>query len=120
MTLRYCLTSSPETVKDYFACESTIDFPPRHDIAPTQPVLLTRINERGAREFMLARSGLVPAWAKDPREFKALFNARAETTIDRPSFRAAMAYRRSIIPANGFYAWSKVSRQKTRYLVCAR
>jgi putative SOS response-associated peptidase YedK len=120
MTLRYCLTSSPETVKDYFACESTIEFPPRLDIAPTQPVLLVRINERGARELMLARWGLVPAWVKDPRDFKALFNARAETAIELPSFRAAMTYRRCIIPADGFYAWSKDSRQKTRYLICAR
>jgi putative SOS response-associated peptidase YedK len=120
MTLRYCLTTSPQTVKDYFGCESTVEFPPRHDIAPTQPVLLVRINERDARELMLARWGLVPAWVKDPREFKALFNARAETAIDLPSFRAAMTYRRCIIPADGFYAWSKGPGQKTRYLVCAR
>jgi len=52
------------------------------------------------------RWGLIPAWVKEPGEFSTLINARSETAAQKPSFRAAMKYRRCLVPADGFYEWA--------------
>jgi len=60
-----------------------------------------------------ARWGLVPHWVTDPSAFKAnLFNARAESAAEKPSFRDAMRSRRCIVPATGFYEWRKTDDSK--------
>jgi putative SOS response-associated peptidase YedK len=51
------------------------------------------------------RWGLLPSWAKDPSLANRLFNARAETVTEKPSFRSAFAKRPCVIPVDGFYEW---------------
>ena len=59
------------------------------------------------------RWGLVPSWAKDPSIANRLFNARAETVAEKPSFRSAFARRPCVIPVDGFYEWDhRTGRQK--------
>lgn len=38
---------------------------------------------------------------------KLLINARAESALERPTFRESVQDRRCIIPARGFYEWNK-------------
>lgn len=85
------------------------------NIAPTQNVRI--VVERPAsapssesllapvRSLRLARWGLVPSWAKSPEFGARLINARFESALDKPSFAAAFAKRRCLIPADGFYEW---------------
>ncbi|MDQ0355940.1 putative SOS response-associated peptidase YedK [Rhodoplanes tepidamans] len=80
------------------------NFPPRHNVAPTQPVPVVRLFE-GARQFVLMRWGLIPAWVKDPRGFSLLINARGESVTEKPAFRNAMKRRRCLLPADGFFEW---------------
>ena len=103
---RYALTATPEEVRALFGYLDGEDFPPRYNIAPTQPVAIVRLAQ-GARRFVLVRWGLVPSWVKDPKRFALLFNARAETASEKPAFRAAMRYRRCLFPASGFYEWRR-------------
>ena len=63
------------------ATSSSPTFPPRYNVAPTQPVPIVRLAE-GARSFALVRWGLIPSWVKDPRAFSLLINARGELVID--------------------------------------
>jgi len=101
---RYFITTPPEAIRRLFRYADQPNFPPRHNIAPTQPVPIVRI-ESGERCFALVRWGLIPAWAKDPKGFSLLINARAESVNDKPAFRNAMKRRRCLFPADGFYEW---------------
>ncbi len=42
-------------------------------------------------------------------------NARAETVLDRPTFREPFLKRRCLIPADGFYEWKKMGGRKQPY-----
>jgi len=120
MCSRYSFTSPPESVRRLFAYRQQPNFPPRQNIAPTQPVPIIRLDHNGEREFQLVRWGLVPAWVKDPREFTTLINARSETVFEKPSFRAAITYRRCLVPADGFYEWTGERGRKTPHHIRRR
>ncbi len=104
---RFSLTASPQEVADALGLETLEAFPPRYNIAPTQPVLVAVNGPGGNRVGVLVRWGLVPGWVKDPGEFTLLLNARSETAAQKPSFRNAMRHRRVLIPASGFYEWKR-------------
>jgi putative SOS response-associated peptidase YedK len=90
---------------------------PRWNIPPTQTVLAlvhprrekagASTKETGHPERLLAsfRWGLIPWWAKDPSIGNKQFNARAETLEKRSAFRSALAERRCLVVADGFYEW---------------
>jgi putative SOS response-associated peptidase YedK len=115
---RYAVTSAPEAIRALFGYSGQPNFPPRYNVAPTQPIAIVRLFE-GKRQFALVRWGLLPSWVKDPRNFTLLFNARGESLIDKPAFGAAMKYRRCLIPADGFYEWKATGTGKQPYFVCA-
>lgn len=83
----------------------------RYNIAPSQDVVAVRLDQ-GRRRLVMLRWGLVPWWAKDPAIGNRMINARAETAAGKPSFRDAMARRRCIVPASGFYEWRPAGRRK--------
>lgn len=105
MCSRYSLTSPHEAVRAYFEYGNEHPFPPRYNIAPTDPVAIVRRGARHAREIVLVRWGLIPGWVKDPGQFSTLINARSETLREKPSFRTALRHKRCLVPANGFYEW---------------
>ena len=110
---RYAITLPPEAVRAYFAYIETVNFPPRYNVAPTQPVpvvIADPLGSRGIRHFKLMRWGFLPGFAKDPKDFPLIVNARAETLAERPSFRAALKRRRCLFIADGFYEWRKDAR----------
>src|SRR5712672_1125003 len=113
---RFVITSPPAALRQILGYIEQPDFPPRHNIAPTQPVPVI-ILENGVRHFRLMRWGLLPGWVEDPRQFSLLFNARAETVMEKPAFRNAMKRRRCLIPADGFYEWRQEGGRKRPYLV---
>lgn len=108
---RFALLHPREALERLFGTVEVEPFPPRYNIAPTQPVLVTRRIERSEgsnlpnREAVLMRWGLLPSWVKDTKDFPLLINARSESAATKASFRAAMRHRRCIIPASGFYEW---------------
>jgi putative SOS response-associated peptidase YedK len=107
---RYRLTSV-ERIEEALEAEELEEFlTPRYNIAPSQKVPIVR-QHGGRRTLGLARWGLVPFWARDPSV--GLINARSETVLQKPSFRSSfMNRRRCLIPADGFYEWSKLQKVK--------
>jgi len=116
---RYVIKSPPGLVRDIFNYGGQPNFPPRYNVAPTQPIPVVRI-DNGARSFALVRWGFIPSWAKDPRTFSLLINARAEAVVDKPAFRNAMRRRRCLIPADGFYEWRQDGARKRPFYAAAR
>ncbi len=85
--------------------QSNLDWQPRYNIAPTQPIAAILDSQSKKIEFL--RWGLVPGWAKDIEIGNRLINARSETITEKPSFRNAFARRRCLILADGFYEWKR-------------
>lgn len=117
---RFALIPTPEEVADIFGLAEVEDFPPRYNIAPTQPVLMViagHPREPGSnlpdRRALLVRWGLWPWWAKDLKKLPLLINARSEDAAEKPAFRDAMRHRRTLVPASGFFEWRKTG-QKSR------
>ena len=113
---RYVIISSPEAIRALFGYPEQPNFPPRFNVAPTQPIPVVRLHD-GKRQFVLMRWGLIPSWVKDAKSFSLLINARGESVVDKPAFRAAMRRRRCLIPADGFYEWKDLAGRKRPYFI---
>jgi putative SOS response-associated peptidase YedK len=116
---RFVITSPPAAVRQVFGYSEQPNFPPRHNIAPTQPVPVV-ILENGGRHFRLMRWGLVPSWVKDPRKITLLINARSESINEKPAFKNAMRRRRCLIPADGYYEWQVSGGRKRPFFIHRR
>jgi len=113
---RYLIVSSPAAIRALFGYPELPNFPPRYNVAPTQPIPIVRMWQ-GQRQFTLVRWGLLPPWVKDPKVFTLLINARADTVLDKPSFRPPMLRRRCLIPADGLYEWKAGGAPKRPYAI---
>ncbi len=116
---RFVITSPPEALRQIFGYAEQPNFPPRHNIAPTQPIPVVII-ENDTRHFRLMRWGLIPAWVKDPRKITLLINARSETVQEKPAFKNAMKRRRCLVPADGYYEWQAASSRKRPFFIHRR
>lgn len=83
----------------------------RYNIAPTDTVLAARAD----RDIVPLRWGLVPFWAPDVSIGRRLINARAESLAEKPAFRHALANRRCVIFADGYYEWMHAGGKKQPY-----
>jgi putative SOS response-associated peptidase YedK len=116
---RFALTAPPAEVAALLGLPELDEFPPRYNIAPTQPIMTAIAGVPRApgsnlpdRRATLVRWGLLPAWVRDTKAFPLLFNARAEGAIEKASFKAAMRHRRALVPASGFYEWRQANGSK--------
>jgi putative SOS response-associated peptidase YedK len=107
---RYTLTSHEDIVEDLQASldvEAAADpwWKPRFNVAPTQPAPVVTLHG-GERTIELMRWGLVPHWV-DPGGKKPplMINARVESLDAKQMFRDALARKRCLVPADGFFEW---------------
>ncbi len=103
---RFTLTTSPEQLRGAFPWLNIPDeLSPRYNISPSQPVAV--VPNDGENRLDFYTWGLIPSWAKDPEIGNRMINARAETLVEKPSFRNAFRRRRCLVLADGFYEWRK-------------
>jgi putative SOS response-associated peptidase YedK len=105
---RFTLTYPNDALARLFRAAPANDLPdpPRHNICPTQTVA-TVISAQGTRRIGPMRWGFLPRWYRTPTDGPLLINARADTLAAKPAFREAARARRCLIPASGFYEWTK-------------
>ena len=113
---RYALDATPEQLVELFELANELDFKPRYNIAPSQlnPVIQHTTVE--GRVAILAKWGLVPSWAKDPKMAKPI-NAKSETAASGPMFHAAFRRYRILVPTSGYYEWKAQGRTKQPYFI---
>jgi putative SOS response-associated peptidase YedK len=112
---RFSLNQTGDDLANAFGLSPVPSVVPRYNIAPSQPVAtVVATAETPEPYFDFRLWGLIPSWAKDPAISSRLINARAETVVEKPSFRAAFKRRRCLILADGFYEWETLSGHKTK------
>lgn len=109
---RYAASADAELLEEIFVIDEVVGpLPPaRWNIAPTDPVaaVLERVakdSDDVTRKLVELRWGLVPSWSKDAKGGARMINARFETVAEKPAFRKALASRRCLLPADGYYEW---------------
>jgi putative SOS response-associated peptidase YedK len=103
---RYSQTAALQTLQERFALRGTPrPLSPRYNIAPGQeaPIIVAGRSLRSMR------------WGFGAR----VINARAETAASRPAFRKAFSCRRCLVPADGFYEWSRSPKLPYRFAAVA-
>jgi putative SOS response-associated peptidase YedK len=121
---RYVSATKPDELARYFSALTsetlvndaggTTGLPDNYNVAPTNDVYGVVADKDGERRLTAFQWGLVPSWAKDTKIGSKLINARSETIRTKPAFRSAVAKRRCIIPATGFYEWKATPGEKAK------
>ena len=112
---RYTLTDLQKALTDRGLQAGSVSkpFTPQYNIAPSQlvPVILNTVPDRPT----MARWGLIPHWATDPKIGYRMINARAETVAQKPAFRRPFQRQRCLVLADGFYEWQRLGTHKVPY-----
>ena len=108
------ITDLSVIAREFDISNGSIHFSPSRNVSPGQPVPAV-IGSDQRNRLASYLWGLIPFWAKDPSIGAKLFNARAETLTEKPSFNNAFAHKRCLIPADGFYEWKKEGNKKIPY-----
>ena len=111
---RFAMTQSEEKVMNDFQIQhSEVLLEPRYNISPSQDIPVI-VQQDGIRRLENRQWGLIPFWSKTP---KPMINARSETASEKPAFRQAFKKRRCLIPASGFFEWTKEDGKKQPYFI---
>ncbi len=115
---RYSIFTPTETLLIRFHVPRAEALKPTYNAAPTQslPVILNS----DPTTIQLCRWGLIPVWAKEERIGHRMFNARAETLSQKPSFRNPFKKQRCLVLTDGFYEWKKTSDRKIPHRISMR
>ncbi|MGR3491084.1 MAG: SOS response-associated peptidase [Shimia sp.] len=105
---RFAITLPHEAMVSLFGATPANDLPevPRYNVCPTTDISVVT-SEEGSRRLQAMRWGFIPHWYKKPNDGPLLINARGETVAEKPAFRSAVRSRRCLVPASGFYEWTK-------------
>lgn len=129
---RYSASKSPAKLVEEFGAADETEGKARdadYNVAPTKNVVTvvrrhprdaegtTLTEEPAVRTLRLMRWGLVPFWAKDPSVGNRMINTRAETAREKPAFRTALAKRRCLVPADGWYEWRRAGKVKEPFFM---
>lgn len=112
---RFVSASAPDEVARYFgALEPEVSLPANYNVAPSNDIYgvveaSPDSADAGHRLLETFHWGLVPIWAKDIKVGYRMINARSETAHTKGAYKKALADRRCLVPADGFYEWKKSS-----------
>jgi len=113
---RFSVAKKAEDIEERFNAKMDKSyFRAVYNAAPSQR--LPVITNEDSHSVSFFRWGLVPFWAKNISIGNKLINARAETLVEKPAFRAALKKKRCLVIADGFYEWMKTKEEKIPYRI---
>jgi len=86
-----------------------------YNISPSQNALA--ILNKFPNELVLCRFGLVPSWSKENTTSYTMINARAETILEKPTYKRLIKSKRCLVLSDGFYEWQKKADKKIPYRI---
>jgi len=112
---RFSFAASDRIIEDHFGIiPGETAYEPRYNCAPSQKLAVISSEAPAVISYM--KWGLIPFWAKDISIGNNLINAKAETLMEKPSFRPSFFHKRCLVPADGFYEW-KQDKEKIPYRI---
>ncbi|MFF5175460.1 SOS response-associated peptidase [Micromonospora sp. NPDC000089] len=107
---RYATTRSAGDLSALFESYDETDgrLGPDHNVAPTDPVPLVRVDPERGRVLSTGRWGLLPHWSRSAAGAARMINARAETVATSRAYAGSFARRRCLVPADGWYEWVRL------------
>jgi putative SOS response-associated peptidase YedK len=81
-------------------------------VTPMRFATIIRLTPAGKREAARLRWGLVPPWSKDPNRANFI-HARAESILERPTYREAFLERRGLLVVQTFNEGKEITPTKT-------
>lgn len=113
---RFTQTKSKQDIKKRFKVKKVPDgIESLFNVAPDQSV--PAILNENPDEVSLVKWGLLPSWSKEEKSKYSMINARAETLLEKPSYKRLIQKKRCLIIADSFYEWKKVDGKKTPYRI---
>ena len=111
---RYVVTKPVTKTADLVKTNIKVEDKDNYNAHPTQklPIIKSYTNGKALEN---CDWGLVPAWAKDKKDFRPLINARLETLMEKVSFKNLIQTSRCLVVADGYYEWKRENKDKTPY-----
>ncbi len=115
---RFASYLPPDAIRALFATSGPVpNAGPSWNVAPTEDAMVIRRHPKtGERRLDLLRWGLMPSWTTDPKQRRPI-NVRSETAAGSGMFKAALADRRCLVPADAFYEWRAMADGKQPYAI---
>ena len=113
---RFAFDTDLRQITNRFDAGTNLSSVSRHfNVAPgmQMPIII----RKSPNSAVLARWGLIPFWAKDPKIGYKMINARAEGIAEKPAFRKPFRSQRCLVPATGFYEWRHIDGDKVPYYI---
>ena len=110
---RYSLTSNKDVLTKRYGINAPSSFKPRYNAAPMQ--LMPVITSQKPDTIQMFKWGLVPSWSLDEKTGSNFINGRAETMNSKTPFKNCVKTQRCLIPADGFYEWKKIGKDKVPF-----
>ncbi|MDF2925917.1 MAG: hypothetical protein K0R57_4831 [Paenibacillaceae bacterium] len=104
---RFTLAATLEELMNYIAFSEHpegLEAIQRYNLAPGQ-LAPAVISLRGVMRMGMLQWGLIPSWVKEARPGSPPINAKAETLMDKPTFREPFQHKRCLILADSYYEW---------------
>ncbi|HEY5300411.1 MAG TPA: SOS response-associated peptidase [Acetobacteraceae bacterium] len=110
---RFASFLPPEAVRVLFrTTDPLVNHAASWNVAPTQPALVIRRHpETGERHLDQVQWGLIPHFTKDLKAVPQADQRPCGNRRHSGMFRAALASRRCLVPADAFYEWRVIGRR---------
>lgn len=114
---RFSFSPLAKIIEDRFDVKvDPSQYTPKYNSAPSQDLAV--ISNANPDELSYYRWGLIPFWAKDKKIGNKMINAKAETIMEKPSFKSPFKRKRCLVLSDGFYEWKKVTpKEKIPYRI---
>ena len=112
---RFSITADKKEIEERFHAKFQADWKPNYNVAPTQ--LVPIVTNENPTQIVMARFGFIPSWAKDEKVGYKMINARAETIMEKPTFKRPLATHRCLVIADGFYEWKATTNGKQPFRI---